>query len=342
MDRLFTILEQFVPEALELMEIRYRILRQILHKELVGRRQLARDLDYTERLIRSEIDILKNKGAILVTAAGISITPYGEDLLKNIDEIIPFLFSNQLLAAKLKHLFKLEEVIIVPGDSSTDYVAKQDLGRVAARYLVKNLYPGAILAVTGGTTLAQMAQAMPLETEFQEVLVVPARGGLGEQISDQAGTIAAEIAKRIGANYRLLHLPDNLEENTVEVLKKDIHVIEFINSIKSCNILIHGIGSAIEMANRRGLSLEEIDLLKTNGAVGETLRYYFDIKGNIVYEVPGIGLDLEDLQNVELVIAVAGGSEKGLAIESVLSNKYQNILITDEGAARQILKGKDD
>lgn len=342
MDRLFTILEQFVPEALEIMEIRYHLLRQILHKELVGRRQLARELGYTERLVRSEIDILKSKGAISVSPAGINITPYGEDLLKNIDEMIPFLFSNQVLAGKLKRLFDLEEVIIVPGDSSLDFVAKQDLGRVAARYLSRILYSGVILAVTGGSTLAEMAKAINAETELNEVLVVPARGGLGEQMEEQAGTIAAKIARAIEAQYRLLHLPDNLEEKTVEVLKEDKHVKGFVKDIKSCHILVHGIGSALEMAHRRGLSPREIDLLQVRGAVGETLRYYFDIKGNIVYEVPGIGIELNDLENIDEVIAVAGGSKKALAIEAVLSNKHQNVLITDEGAARQILARKDD
>ncbi|HZK44580.1 MAG TPA: sugar-binding domain-containing protein [Syntrophomonadaceae bacterium] len=337
MDRLFTILERFVPEALELMETRYQILRQVLHKEPVGRRQLAKDLDYTERLIRGEIDILKGKGAIAVTPAGINITNYGEDLLKDIDNMIPFLFSNQVLAQKLKQLYSLDEVFIVPGDSSVDYVAKRDLGRVAARYVDKAIYPGAIIAVTGGTTLAEMANAITLEGEFDDVLIVPARGGLGEQMEQQAGTIAAKIARAIGAQYRLLHLPDNLEEDTVEVLRKDLHVKAFINSIKSCNILIHGIGNAIEMAYRRGLSDDEIKHLQNMGAVGETLRYYFDNLGNIVYEVPGIGLELPDLENVDCVIAVAGGSNKADAIHSVLCNNLQNVLVTDEGAAKKIL-----
>lgn len=342
MDRLFTILERFVPEALDLMEIRYQILRQILHKGPVGRRQLTKDLAYTERLVRSEIDILRGKGAIEVTPAGITITSYGEDLLKDIDEMIPFLFSNQVLAEKIKALYGLDEVIIVPGNSSVDYVAKKDLGRVAARYLSKIIYPGAIIAVTGGTTLAEMADAITSEVEFPDVLVVPARGGLGEQMEQQAGTIAAQIARAFGAQYRLLHLPDNLEVSTVEVLKKDLHVRQFINSIKSCNILFHGIGNALEMARRRGLTSEEVNLLQVKGAVGEALRYYFDNRGNIVYEVAGVGLELADLEHVEQVVAVAGGSDKAAAIHSVLSNNHQNVLITDEGAAKTILERKDD
>ncbi|NLX03131.1 MAG: transcriptional regulator, partial [Syntrophomonadaceae bacterium] len=97
------------------------------------------------------------------------------------------------------------------------------------------------------------------------------------------------------------------------------------------------IGSAIEMANRRQLTADEIDFLKRRNAVGEALRYYFDEKGKIVYEVPGVGLELADLDDIETVIAVAGGSNKAKAIEAVLGNRQEKALITDEGAAREII-----
>ena len=68
------------------------------------------------------------------------------------------------------------------------------------------------------------------------------------------------------------------------------------------------------------------------------MRYYFDEKGKIVYEVPGIGLELADLDNVETVVAVAGGSNKAKAIEAVIGYRQKQALITDEGAAREIIK----
>jgi central glycolytic genes regulator len=342
MDKVFTIIERFAPEAIDVMQIRYQILRQVLHRSPIGRRQLCKYLGYTERLVRSEINLLKERGAVTTTPAGINITHYGEELLHDIDELIPFLFDVQSLAEEIKKRFHLDGVIIVPGDSFTDELAKRDLGRAAARYLKRMLYPGSILAVTGGTTLAEMANAIGDGIDIEDVLVVPARGGLGEEMEQQAGTIAAKIAKAIGAQYRLLHIPDNLEEKTARILKKDIHIKEMVNVIKSSNILIHGIGPAIEMANRRGLMEREIKYLHKKEAVGEVLRYYFDRTGKIVYGVPGIGLEFADLENIETVLAVAGGSNKAEAIKAVLSNQRQNILITDEGAAGKIVSRKGD
>ncbi len=342
MNKIFTIIEGFVPETIEIMEIRYKVLRQVLYKQPVGRRQLSRDLGYSERTIRSEIEALKNRGVIYTTAAGIFLSPGGEEMLRNVDELLPFMFSNQTLAQKLKHLFKLDEVLIVTGDSSEDYLSRKDLGRAAARFLKKKLYPSCVVAVTGGSTLAEMANAINDGINIPDIMVVPARGGLGEEMEQQAGAIAAKIARVIGAQYRLLHIPDNLEEGTVEILKKDIHINEVVNTIKSSNILLHGIGSALEMANRRDLSNKEKAYLSKKGAVGEALRYYFDKKGNIVYEVPGIGLELEDLENIDTIAAVAGGRNKAQAIEAVLNNGQQTVLITDEGAAKEIIQGKGD
>ena len=48
---------------------------------------------------------------------------------------------------------------------------------------------------------------------------------------------------------------------------------------------------------------------------------------------------MKDLQKIPYVIAVAGGKTKARAIEAYIKNApKQTWLITDEGAAKQILK----
>ncbi|WP_278279227.1 sugar-binding domain-containing protein [Syntrophomonas palmitatica] len=220
MNRLFTVMERFAPEAMDILTMRYRVLRQVMHCQPVGRRQLVKALGYSERSIRGEVELLKEKGALYTTAAGIHLSAEGEEMLRQIDEVIPLMFNIQTLAEQVKKTFNLQEVILVPGDSSLDLLAKKDLGRAAARYLRKIMYPGCILAVSGGTSLAEMARSIGEGLNISDALVVPARGGLGEEMELQAGTIAATIARAVGAQYRLLHIPDNLQETTVEILKK--------------------------------------------------------------------------------------------------------------------------
>jgi central glycolytic genes regulator len=342
MDKMFAVLERFAPEVMELMTTRYQVLGQILHNQPIGRRQLGKNVRCSERIVRTEIDLLKARGALQTSPAGIYLTAYGEEMLRDIDEFVPWLFNIQTLSEKLKERFGLEEVIIVLGDSFRSEFTHQDLGRAAAEYLRKKLYQGCILAVTGGTTLAQVANSMREGLNMNHVCVVPARGGLGEKVELQAGNIAAKIARSIGGQYRLLHIPDNIEESTAAALKKDIHISEVIKTIKSANILVHGIGPAMEMAQRRGLGAAEMDYLAQHDAKGEALRHYYDRQGQIIYEIPGIGLERSDLQNIQLVVAVAGGSNKAQAIKAVLNNGQEKVLITDEGAAQQIIFGKDE
>ena len=342
MNKLFSVLERFAPEVMELMSIRYQVLWQVLHNQPIGRRQLGKNVRCSERQIRAEVDLLKSRGALNITPAGIYLTEYGEELLRDIDEYVPWLFNIQTLSEQLKERYFLDEVIIVPGDSSGSEFTKQDLGRAGAEYLRKRLYPSCILAVTGGTTLAELANTMRDGMGLEHVCVVPARGGLGENVELQAGNIAAKIARVIGGQYRLLHIPDNIEESTAAALKKDIHISEVVKTIKSANILVHGIGPAMEMAHRRGLSAAELEQLQKYGAVGEALRYYYDRTGKIIFELPGIGLERNDLQNIDLIVAVAGGSHKAEAIKAVLNSRQEKVLITDEGAAQQIIFGKDD
>ncbi|NLU50994.1 MAG: HTH domain-containing protein [Syntrophomonadaceae bacterium] len=341
MEKMVLILERIAPEILHIVKLRYQILREVLHHQPVGRRQIAQRVGCSERTARTEIESLREKGALETTVSGIRLTAYGRELIEETDEVITYLENLNLLSQQLKNEFSLDDVLVVPGDSSTDIYAKKDLGRAAARYLKNCLYDGCRVAVTGGTTLAELARAITGGVQARGVTVLPSRGGLGGDVDEQANVVAARIAKAIGAEYRLFHVPDNLEEGLIASLRKDTKINEMVQLIKSCNILVHGIGCALEMATRRGLSPESCRLLEEKGAVGEAIRHYFNAKGEIVFCHPGIGLEFADLERIDKVIAVAGGSSKAEAIAAVLRNRKRGVLITDEAAARRIL-GKGD
>ncbi len=61
MKNLLEIQKKLIPQAIELMERRYSILRQISLSEPIGRRTLSNVLEISERIIRSETEFLKNK-----------------------------------------------------------------------------------------------------------------------------------------------------------------------------------------------------------------------------------------------------------------------------------------
>lgn len=58
-----------------------------------------------------------------------------------------------------------------------------------------------IVAVTGGTTIEAVAEMMTPDSKNRELLFVPARGGLGEDVKNQANTICAHMAEKASGTY---------------------------------------------------------------------------------------------------------------------------------------------
>ena len=119
---------------------------------------------------------------------------------------------------------------------------------------------------------------------------------------------------------------------------KQMKIKEIIEIIRNAKIVIHGIGDAMVMALRRKVNLETREILLREGALAEAFGYYFDHRGHVIHQTPTMGLRLEDLDRMEVVIGVAGGKSKGESIAAVLRHGQEDILITDEGAALEILK----
>ncbi len=332
-----TVMNEIAPEALDLVEQRYLILRTVYFMAPVGRRAIAQRLEKSERTIRKEVDVLRERGFLIGNYAGMSLSSDGERILTDLREYIRQMHGLTHLEQELKEVLKVKKVIIVPGDSDQDMVVKQDLAKATARYLRQVLKNGDVLAVTGGTTLSQVAASFPSDGTKRDVIVVPARGGLGEDVTIQANSIAAKLAQGLGGSYRLLHAPDNVDSNLVSTIVADPQIRDVITLVRRANVLLHGIGTAEEMASRRGLDEEHVMQLIIDGAVGEAFGYYFDPKGQIVYATSSLGVRLEDLGKIPLIVAVGGGKSKAWAVLSVVSTGYCDVCITDEGGARRLM-----
>ena len=94
------------------------------------------------------------------------------------------------------------------------------------------------------------------------------------------------------------------------------------------------------MAARRKMTEKELVMLKQANAVAESFGYFSMKKGEVVYKVPRIGIELQDLAKVPIIMAIAGGKSKPKQFEAYMKNApKQTWLITDEAAANEILKG---
>lgn len=337
MRRFIEMQQKLLPDLVDVMRQRYMLLRSVHHLQPIGRRALAQELHSTERILRAEVDLLKETGLLHVTAAGMSLSEEGQRVLDELEPLVGELFGLTELAERLQRVLGIAKVIIVQGDADHSPWVKQELGRVGARVLKQYVREGDIVAVTGGTSIASVAQHLTPSPAFKGVQFVPARGGLGERVELQANTLASAMAAKTGGTYRLLHVPDRLHPEALQSLLREPQIKEVLALLKHTRIVLHGIGDALTMARRRSYSEAELRELEQAGAVSEAFGYYFNEAGETVHRMPTIGLQLEDVKKAEAVLSIAGGKSKAKAILSFSKQSCQNVLITDEGAARAIL-----
>lgn len=344
MDDYFKLQNKLIPELINVVLKRNNILREIKHSESIGRRNLAEKLDVAERSIRNELDFLKGLGLIEITPSGAKLTFEGDEILDQLSDYIKMIKGISDLEAKVEKILKIPKVLIVPTTHNPEYI-KRDLGRFAAKELKKIILEmlgendSITVAVTGGTTMAEVANSMPPNSKQRSITVIPGRGGLGEKVDIQANTIAAKIAEKLGGKYHLLQVLDNLPESTINSLAREPQIKMVLDLLAKANILIHGVGTAMEMAMRRGLSHEEMARIKAAGAVGEAFGFYVNENGEPVYTTTSIGLKMENLAQDNLfVVAVAEGEEKARAIRAVVRPQYHDVLITDELTANELVE----
>ncbi|WP_297519344.1 sugar-binding transcriptional regulator [uncultured Clostridium sp.] len=326
-----------VPELVEVLEKRYSILRTINYNAPIGRRMLASKLDLGERIVRTEVNFLKDQNLIEISTPGMTVTSEGIKILDDLKWFIHELKGLSQVEQKVKELLKVRKVIVIPGNVRQDKSILPDLGKAASTYISKTVKNNDIIAITGGSAVKELVDSFHKMQNMQGILVVPARGGMGKKVETQANTLAANLSEKLKGSYKMLHIPENVNANILKSLYEQDDIREVIDLIKSANILIYGIGRADKMVLKRGISEEQQQKLLDSGAIGEAFGCYFDNESKVISVSTSPGININSLKNVREEIAVAGGDDKVEAIIATLFNNNKVVLVTDECAAEKII-----
>lgn len=330
-----TVLSQFrrlVPEMVDTARLRFEILEAVALMAPVGRRALAAHLDLPERAVRGEADRLRDLRLITFAPDGMHLTDEGAEVLGEIRSALDMLFAEPL-AERIRKEAGIASVMVVSGDATSDEVSRRALNRKTMQYLSIMLRDGMTLAVMGGSTMAGVAsEAQQGGRVFPNLMVVPARCGLGEEVDIQANTVAARLARGLGARHRLLHWPDDMPTDALPV-RNDGRLGEWTESVRNADVLLYGVGRSDEMARRRNLSQDVLARIRAKGAVAEALGFYFDRRGGTVYAASGLGLELESFLGIRKRVLVAGGANKAEAVLAVARGCKPTAMILDESAA---------
>ncbi|WP_460278258.1 sugar-binding transcriptional regulator [Clostridium sp. CTA-5] len=330
--------KKIVPELVETLEKRYNVLRTIYYNQPIGRRVLASLLNTGERIIRTEVNFLNSQRLIEINTPGMTVTEEGKKIIEQLKDFIHEIKGLSEIEEELRKSLNLKKVIIVPGDLENNPSILKDLGKACANYVKDILVDGSIIALTGGSTLKEVVEEFPKINYLSNIQIVPARGGMGKNVETQANTLAALLAKKLNGSYKMLHISENLSLDVLHTLLKEKEIKSVIDTIHKADVLMYGIGNAVQMAKKRDASDDVIENLIRNGAVGEAFGCYFNKNSEIVSETTTIGIKINEARKIKTHIAVAGGKNK---IESIIATEFNDvngILVTDEETSKKILE----
>ncbi|KAA0944307.1 hypothetical protein FQ087_19560 [Sporosarcina sp. ANT_H38] len=339
MDVLMDAQSKLVPEMMELMQQRYRILKLVKMAGPIGRRPLGQMASLSERETRTMMDMLRGQNLINIAKDGASITAEGSTVLLALESSMEDWSGRASIAKKLMESLGIQLVKVVAGNCDTETVSKNLLGMEAAKQFSAKIGDGKIVAVTGGSTIASIPLHIEKFSGTNNLLFIAARGGVGDDIGLQANVIAASFASACGGTYSTFYYPESLSEVAHEAFRKEPSVLKMLELYETTDCVLHGVGDAQTMAAMRNSPTEERDMIQDNGARGEAFGYYFDQEGNVVHRLRTIGIQTGHLEKIPLIISVAGGSSKAEAILAYMASApKQTVLVTDEGAATEMLK----
>ncbi|MEX0929422.1 MAG: sugar-binding transcriptional regulator [Balneolales bacterium] len=254
------------------------------------------------------------------------------------------------LEALLEDQYGLKEVLIVDSDASGDSVnnrlLQRQLGIAAAGYLHRTVAEGDILGVTWGTTLQAMVESMqPKHT--RNLQVVQALGGVGPpEAKAHATDISRRLSQLLDSTLTLLPAPGIVESTeTKKVFLSDRRVKSALNLFNEINTAYVGIGAlhtnpVLTRDNYEISSVLRQEILESR-AVGDIGLNFFDEDGKAVetrFKDLVIGITREELLNVDTVVGIAGGAEKGPSIKGALMGGLIDVLITDDQTAQKLHK----
>lgn len=339
---MLSVIEKVAPGTLHILKKRFYILSHIQKSGPIGRRTLAERLGFTERVLRKEVEVLRSQGLIKISSQGMECTPTGITVFYQLKELMGQHVQSQEKEARLANRLGIQHCTIVIGNSDKDVSSLVDMARATTEVLDFLLPEGkSTIAVMGGTTMLEVAEVMTQQIGVhRELLFVPARGGLGESVDIQANAIAESMARKTGGKSRALYAPEHVRLETYSLLLEEPEIKETIEILENATLVLYSIGSAPEMAQRRGLEEETMKQLIEKNAVAEAFGEFIDPAGDIVFKLSRIGLQSSKLPSIPHVIAVAGGREKATAIKAHMKTVPPHTwLVTDEAAANEILNG---
>jgi DNA-binding transcriptional regulator LsrR (DeoR family) len=222
----------------------------------------------------------------------------------------------------------------------------EQLGVMAARHLEEKLEDDMVLGISWNTGVYQVVNAFRAARK-KRVTVVQLTGAVGSINPLFDGPdLTRWLAQTLGGQYRYLPAPLVVDTSeTRQALLQNRSIRELLELFDRMDMALIGIGSLTPALSSLLLAgyISEATLREIirQGGAGDICGYHYDLHGNVLnlsLHDRLIAVSLEALRKTPYVIGVGGGLEKAMAVLGALRLGVIDCLITDEVAARAVLK----
>jgi DNA-binding transcriptional regulator LsrR (DeoR family) len=246
------------------------------------------------------------------------------------------------LERELERVYGLDEVVICGPSSGKDDLLSE-LGVAGANYLSRCLNEQRVIAISWGTTLLALVEALGPQN-LPDLRVVQMLGGLGRVESETYGAdLTLRMAQMLGAKARLMPSPGIVGSKMVrDALLQDTNIAETLALAERADLAVVGIGvpdKGTILHQSQILTDQEIEELRALGAVGDIALRFFDRNGQPVNHPVNeriIGLELAQMKRIPRLIGIAGGPGKYEVVRGAVRGRLVDVLITDEVIAQQL------
>lgn len=252
------------------------------------------------------------------------------------------------LENSLRARFDLAEAIVVECSEDREGAIMSRIGEAAAHFLEATLQKDEIIGVSSWSeSILQMVNNIHPMKSSRAKYVVQTLGGMGNPaVQTHATQLTTRLAKLAGAEAQLLSTPGVAQSRDAKlILLGDPYVRETMGLFDEITLGIVGIGSiepsSLLAHSGNVFSSRELAEIDEAGGVGDISLRFFDAQGRAIktqLDERVIGMTLEELSNVDRVIALAGGKPKTEAIRGALRTHVIDILITDKFTAQRLIE----
>mgnify|MGYP000063274032 FL=1 len=255
------------------------------------------------------------------------------------------------LAERVKHYFGLKEVIVVSGGISNEQ-AFYNVGFSAAEFLSQILHDNVTIGISFGVTLSYLVQELSeYNFDYEGIEVIQLMGGLG--FGDPAidgPELAQKMARCLGGTYRYIQAPAVVESPEIaKHLMNEKNIRETIQKAHNSEITISSVGSLMDNLSsleRSGyIRKEDRAKFQAEGAIGHSLSRMIDENGHPIenfFNRRIIGAPIDVIRNAKWSIGIGSNPLKAQVFLAAVKDHQFNVLVIDDGTAREILRLTQD